>query len=169
MEIIYNKHEVIYVTQKLVSMLLPYYLWVLSWVLFPRGSGLDMFSPSKTQGRSSIPHLVPWLMRKKNCPKPGLRQKFVHDVIHNLSLGRKLRFVMKCSSRFTLNFNEIKTSSGKLPTPLLSGLSVKGLMIFLTRRSFYKYRVEQWLSFFPLPIKPLFQGQTKALFFATSL
>lgn len=41
---------------------------------------------------------------------------FFHDVIHCLLLGRKLRFVIKCLSSFALNFNEIKTSSGKLPT-----------------------------------------------------
>ena len=114
MEIIYNKHEVIYITQKLKSpcrwSLLGLFLghlpgtWVQVSVVF----------------QISTLHLIPLLM--KNCPKPGLRQRvfFFYDVIHSLLLGKKLRFVIKCLSSFTLNFNKIKTSSGQLPTHLLS-------------------------------------------------
>lgn len=84
------------------------------------GLGLEvMFSSSKSQGDlnnalSSLAH------DNEKLSQTWFETEFFHDIIHNLLLGRKLRFVIKCLSSFTLNFNEIMTFSGKLPTHLLS-------------------------------------------------
>ena len=121
MEIIYNKHQVIYVTQKLKSPC----CWSLTF-----GSLFGSSSRDSGPGVCHVPNLNTALnsFAYEKLSQTGFETEgfffffffFFYDVIHSLLLGKKLRFVIKCLSSFTLNFNEIKTSSGQLPTHLLS-------------------------------------------------
>ena len=116
MEIIYNKHEVIYITQKLKSPC----CWSLTF-----GSLFGSSSRDSGPGVCRVPNLNPALnsFAYEKLSQTRFETEvffFFYDVIHSLLLGKKLRFVIKCLSSFTLNFNKIKTSSGQLPTHLLS-------------------------------------------------
>lgn len=96
------------------------------------------------------------IMVKKNCPKPAGTDFFWMTVIHNSLLGWNEHSWKKCLSNLPVNFNGIKTCSGKPFSHLSSWLLVKNLM---TLNSFFCYLSSVMIIWpFFSPTKRPYQG-----------